>query len=77
MSGEWGEGFFVVVWDTGSDKPEVTQVTRWDDWIRINIDERPLCTTMVRAKDELDAYARATRGESWEENGRYKGANNA
>lgn len=77
MSGEWGEGFFVVVWDTGSDKPEVTQVTRWDDWIRINIDERPLCTTMVRAKDELDAYARATRGESWDETLIYKGANNA
>lgn len=71
------DGFFVVVWGTSGEEPTVTSVTRWEEWLRINIDERPLCTTMVRAKDELDAYARATRGESWEETGRYKGASNA
>lgn len=61
------DGFFVVVWDASADEPTVTQVTRWDEWVRINIAERSLFTTMVRAKDELDAYARATRGESWDE----------
>lgn len=71
------DGFFVVVWDASADEPTVTQVTRWDEWVRIPFEERSLFTTMVRAKDELDAYARATRGESWEETGRYKGANNA
>lgn len=56
---------FVVVWDTSTEEPTVASVTRWEEWLRIPIDERPLCTTMVRAKDELDAYARATRGEDW------------
>ena len=56
---------FVVVWDASADEPIVTQVTRWDDWLRIPIDERPHYTTMVVARDELDAYARAQRGEDW------------
>lgn len=71
------DGFFVVVWDASADEPTVIQVTRWDEWLRIPLEERPLFTTMVRAKDELDAYARATRGEAWDETLIYKGANNA
>lgn len=60
-------GFFVVVWDMSAEEHTVTQVTRWDDWIRIPIEARPFNTTMVRAKDELDAYARAQRGERWDD----------
>ena len=61
------DGYFVVVWDASADEPTVTQVTRWDEWVRIPIEARPFNTTMVRAKDELDAYASAMRGESWDE----------
>lgn len=71
------DGYFVVVWDTSTEEHTVAQVTRWDEWLRIPIMERPFNTTMVRAKDELDAYARATRGEAWEEIGRHRGANYA
>lgn len=59
------EGFFVVVWDSTAAEPVITQVRRWDEWIRIPIEERSLFTTMVPAKDELDAYARAMRGDDW------------
>lgn len=65
MSGKWGEGMFVVEWENTEHDPVVTKVTRWDEWLRIPIMERPFNTTMVRAKDELDAYARAQRGEDW------------
>lgn len=77
------DGMFVVVWDMSGEEPTVTQVTRWDDWIRIPIEERSLNITMLRAKDELDAYARATRGERWDnwtdswDSWTDKGANNA
>lgn len=73
MSGERSEGFFVVVWDMSGEEPTVTQVTRWDDWIRIPIEERSLFTSTLKAKDELDAYVRAQRGDSWIN----EGANNA
>lgn len=56
---------FVVVWDVSGEEPTVASVTRWDEWLRIPIEERPQYTTMVAAKDELDAYARAQRGEDW------------
>ena len=63
------DGYFVVVWDASADEPTVTHVTRWDEWVRIPIEERSLFTSMVKAKDELDAYTRAQRGESWENEG--------
>lgn len=63
------DGYFVVVWDASAAEPTVTQVTRWDEWVRIPIEERSLFTSMLKAKDELDAYTRAQRGESWENEG--------
>ena len=59
------DGYYVVVWDASTEEPTITSVTRWDDWLRIPLEERPLFTTMVKAKDELDAYARAQRGDTW------------
>ena len=71
------DGYFVVVWDASADEPTVTHVTRWDEWVRIPIEERSLFTSMVKAKDELDAYARALRGERFDDYMHYEGANDA
>lgn len=71
------DGYFVVVWDASTENPTVTSVSRWDEWVRIPFEERSLFTSMVRAKDELDAYARAQRGETWDEIGKIGGASNA
>ena len=38
------------------------RVVEWADWLRIPLHERPWDTTMVKAKDELDAFAQAVRG---------------
>ena len=73
MTGEWGDGYYVVVWDASADGPTITSVIRWDNWIRIPIEERSLFTSMVKAKDELDAFAVAQRGDTWIN----EGANNA
>lgn len=53
-----GERLYVVVW--GGQQP--VRVVEWADWLRIPLHERPWDTTMVKAKDELDAFAQAVRG---------------
>ena len=73
MSGNpeaWGLGWFVVVWEYSNDTAmRITQVTRWDEWLRVPFFERPRDTTMVKARDELDAFVRAERGEKWDNEG--------
>jgi len=56
-----GERLYVVVWE--DDQP--ARVFDWISWLHIPIPERSFDTTMVKAKDELDAYARAARGEDY------------
>ena len=66
-----GERLYVVVWEG----QQPVRVVEWDDWLRIPPHERPWDTTMVKAKDELDAFSRVTRGESWANDWFNKGAN--
>jgi hypothetical protein len=66
-----GERLYVVVWEDH----EPVRVIEWHDWLRIPIPERAFDTTMVKAKDELHAFARVTRGESWATDWFNKGAN--
>lgn len=50
---------YVVEWD--ADLTQVINVWPWEDWIHIPVEERPWQTArVVSAKDELDAYMRAT-----------------
>lgn len=64
-----GERIYVVVWED----QQPARVFEWHNWLRIPPHERPWDTTMVKAKDELDAFARAARGEDYFAD--YKGAN--
>ena len=64
-----GERLYVVEWEDH----QPVLVVEWIAWLEIPIPERPLDTTMVKAKDELDAFTRAQRGEDCLT--KYEGAN--
>ena len=56
----------VVVWDMPEDGERmIDRVYVWREWVQIPFDERPFTTTMVRAKDELEAYRKALKGHEW------------
>lgn len=54
-----GNNCFIVLMEDG--KPSVAMPSR--DWIKIPHDERPDNAYLVYARDELDAFVRAQRGE--------------
>lgn len=58
---------FVAVWaESGVEgELEVVRVVEWYNWLTIPPVERPLHTTMVRARDELEAYLHASSGVEW------------
>lgn len=57
MSGE--KGWFVVLME--DERP--VRAYAWDDWANIQTNERPENCYLTIAKDEMDAYVRACRGE--------------
>jgi hypothetical protein len=58
MSGEATRWFVVLI---ENDQP--VEVFNWKDWVGRAIEERPENSYIVFAKDELDAFVRAQRGE--------------
>ena len=58
---------YVAVWDINTDTDErmIDRLYEWYDWLQLPIEERPLTTTMVRARDELEAYRKALKGNEW------------
>lgn len=58
-----GEEYFVAVWDPDGPEQGVRCVIPWKEWARIPIGDRPFHVTVVKGKDELDAFRRAERGE--------------
>lgn len=58
---------YVVVWDINLDTDErmIDRLYEWYDWLQIPVEERPLTTTTVRGKDELEAYRKALKGHEW------------
>lgn len=54
----------VVEPDYEHQENRVSAVYSWIDWLQIPIRERPLNTVMVRAKDELEAFLKATKGDT-------------
>lgn len=58
---------YVAVWDIHPDSGErlIDRLYEWHEWLRIPIEGRPLTTTMVRGRDELEAYRKALKGNEW------------
>ena len=54
---------FIVEW-ADEDPESVTRVWTWDDWLKISIGKRNWNSALVEARDELDAYLKAKRGET-------------
>jgi hypothetical protein len=54
----------VVDYDYERQENRVASVQAWNDWIASPIEERPLNTVMVKAKDEIEAFIKATKGET-------------
>lgn len=59
MSGEAIKLWFVALMDEG--KP--TEVLDWSTWVASDINERDDNAVLVIAKDHMDAYLKATRGD--------------
>lgn len=56
-----GKLWFVAEWDDALE--HVVRVWDWRSWSQVPIPDRPETAVMVLATDELDAYARALRGD--------------
>ena len=53
---------FVVEWEDDSDDANI-RVWTWEQWLTQPIDSRNWRSAMCDARDEIDAYTRAMRGE--------------
>lgn len=62
MSGEsrLGAPWFIVLLEDG----HPVEAIQWKDWTARSFDERPMNAHLVFAKDEMDAFVRAQRGEA-------------
>jgi hypothetical protein len=54
----------VVEYDYERQENRVASVRTWTEWITIPIEKRPLNTFVVKAKDEIEAFIKATKGET-------------
>ena len=55
--------YFVAVWNLDGPEKEVERIVPWKEWITTPVEGRPLHVTIVSAKDELDAFRCAQRGD--------------
>ena len=61
MTGE--KHWFVVEWDDALEN--IIRVWDWTSWLNLPVQSRPESSAMVIARDELDAFTRAMRGEGF------------
>lgn len=58
-SGKTDKQWFVVLMEGG----QAAEAFAWDDWVSTLVDSRPDNCYIVIAKDHMDAFIRANRGE--------------
>lgn len=57
---------YVAVWGmTENGERMIDRLYEWYEWLQIPVEERPFTTTMVRGRDELEAYRKALKGNEW------------
>lgn len=65
MTGVFPRHYIAVVdYDYERQENRVASVHLWNDWVKIPPRERPLNTIMVKAKDELEAFVKATKNDT-------------